>query len=69
LNVVNAVRLFREETKIPVCFTLDAGPNVHLLYPEKNAATVQPWIQAELIKFCENGKWIDDGIGEGPIRL
>jgi diphosphomevalonate decarboxylase len=69
LNIVNAVRLFRKETKIPVCFTLDAGPNVHLLYPEANANIVKTWINAELIKFCENGKWIDDGIGQGPERL
>jgi diphosphomevalonate decarboxylase len=69
LNIVNAVRLFRKETKIPVCFTLDAGPNVHLLYPEANASIVKSWINAELIKFCENGKWIDDGIGTGPERL
>jgi diphosphomevalonate decarboxylase len=25
---------FRAATKIPVCFTLDAGANVHVLYPE-----------------------------------
>lgn len=69
LNIVNFVRLFRKETKIPVCFTLDAGPNVHLLYPDDNATAVKTWINAELIKFCENGKWIDDGIGEGPERI
>ncbi len=40
LNIVNAVRLFRKETKIPVCFTLDAGPNVHLLYPAANVQAV-----------------------------
>ena len=69
LNIVNAVRLFRKETKIPVCFTLDAGPNVHLLYPEENAAIIRTWIDEELVKFCEREKWIDDGIGEGPEKL
>jgi diphosphomevalonate decarboxylase len=69
LNIVNAVRLFRKETKIPVCFTLDAGPNVHLLYPEDNATAVKTWINAELVRFCENAKWIDDGIGEGPVKI
>lgn len=69
LNIVNLVRQFRKETKIPVCFTLDAGPNVHLLYPVANVTAVQNWINAELVDFCENRKWIDDGIGEGPVRF
>jgi diphosphomevalonate decarboxylase len=69
LNIVNAVRLFRKETIIPVCFTLDAGPNVHLLYPDDHSTTVKNWINAELIKFCENGKWIDDGVGTGPEKF
>jgi diphosphomevalonate decarboxylase len=69
LNIVNFVRLFRKETKIPVCFTLDAGPNVHLLYPEDYATTVKQWINEELKGFCENGYWIDDGIGTGPEKL
>lgn len=69
LNIVNAVRLFRKETKIPVCFTLDAGPNVHLLYPGDNATTIRTWINAELVKFCEGGNWIDDGIGTGPEKI
>jgi diphosphomevalonate decarboxylase len=69
LNIVNAVRLFRKETKIPVCFTLDAGPNVHVLYLEENADIIRTWIDEELVKFCEREKWIDDGIGEGPEKL
>ena len=69
LNIVNLVREFRKETKIPVCFTLDAGPNVHLLYPEEYVTSVKTWINAELIKFCENGKWIDDEMGSGPERI
>jgi diphosphomevalonate decarboxylase len=30
---INAIWKFRSETQIPVCFTLDAGANVHVLYP------------------------------------
>ena len=69
LNIVNSIRRFRKETKIPACFTLDAGPNVHMLYPAENESTIRAWIDAELVNFCENGKWIDDGIGEGPEKL
>ena len=35
IEVIQNVWNFRQETKLPVCFTLDAGANVHLLYPQK----------------------------------
>jgi len=41
LEIINKIRNYREKTKIPICFTLDAGPNVHLLYPDKYSSEVQ----------------------------
>jgi len=69
LNIVNAIRRFRKETSVPVCFTLDAGPNVHLIYPWENEKAVRKWIGDELLDFCEEGRWIDDEMGNGPERL
>lgn len=69
LNIVKAIRRFRKETSVPVCFTLDAGPNVHMLYPGANESVVKNWINADLLQFCENGKWIDDRIGIGPEKI
>jgi diphosphomevalonate decarboxylase len=69
LNIVNSIRRFRMETSVPVCFTLDAGPNVHMLYPAENEKIIHEWINEDLVKFCENERWIDDGIGSGPIKL
>jgi len=69
LNIVNAIRQFRKETSIPVCFTLDAGPNVHMLYPAKYEISIRDWIKQEMVKFCEEGKWIDDEIGKGPEEI
>ena len=69
LNIVNTVRYFRKETSVPVCFTLDAGPNVHMFYPGKDESLVKEWISEDLLKFCENGNWIDDQIGSGPEKL
>lgn len=69
VSIVNSIRRFREETGIPVCFTLDAGPNVHLLYPGGLAGKVQDWIKSELTVYCQDGKWIDDQMGHGPERL
>ena len=69
LNIINAVRQFREETKIPVCFTLDAGPNAHLLYPESEAEKVECFIKNELVTYCNQGRWIADRVGDGPKKL
>jgi diphosphomevalonate decarboxylase len=39
LRVMNAVRQWREEG-LPVCYTVDAGPNVHVICPESEAHIV-----------------------------
>lgn len=69
INIIKEIRRFRDETAIPVCFTLDAGPNVHLLYPSENEDYIKDWIKKVLAGFCENQQWIDDGIGKGPERV
>ena len=69
LSIISRIRQFRLETGIPVAFTLDAGPNVHVLYPAAHQAAIRKFIEEELCHFCEEGKWIDDEAGDGPIRL
>lgn len=69
VKIIEEIRAFRAETKIPVCFTLDAGPNVHLLYPGQFRKKVVEWIEVKLTRLCNNNRWIDDGIGNGPVKL
>jgi diphosphomevalonate decarboxylase len=66
LQIINKLKRFREETNLEFCFTLDAGPNIHLLYPERVRERMLTFIKSELVRLCENGKWIDDKIGQGP---
>ena len=40
LSVMNAVRQWRGEG-LPVCYTVDAGPNVHVICPETEAQAVE----------------------------
>lgn len=68
LRIINTLCEFRRETDIPVCFTLDAGPNVHLLYPDQHAEMVERFIMDELEPYCHEGKWIPDQVGNGPSR-
>ncbi|HMK07256.1 MAG TPA: hypothetical protein VK476_06980 [Flavobacterium sp.] len=65
LEIINAIWKFREETKIPVCFTLDAGANVHVLYPNSVSVKVLEFIRSELVRFCQNAHYICDEIGKG----
>lgn len=69
LEIINKLWNFRNETQIPVCFTLDAGANVHVLYPENVKEKVLQFIQGELVVFCQKGHYICDEIGNGAKQL
>ena len=65
LEIINAIWKFRNETKIQVGFTLDAGANVHLLYPDSSKEKILQFINDELVGYCQNGQYICDEIGIG----
>lgn len=69
LNIINAIWDFRKQTGIAVCFTLDAGANVHMLYPDFAAEPVRAFIETELVKFCQNEHYIHDKLGLGAKLL
>ena len=69
LRIIEEVRRFRNETHIPLCFTLDAGPNVHLLYPESEAEKAEEFIKNTLLAYCDEGRWMADHVGYGPKKL
>tara|TARA_R110002051_G_scaffold143507_6_gene216523 strand:+ start:45161 stop:46285 length:1125 start_codon:yes stop_codon:yes gene_type:complete len=69
LSIINEIWKFREESKTHVCFTLDAGANVHVLYPEGEKDIVFPFIKEKLVPYCQNGQYICDRIGLGAKKL
>lgn len=69
LEMINRIRRFRAETGHPVYFSLDAGPNLHLLYPEDAIHEIRPFIDEELGPLCEEGAWLPDWVGEGPEEI
>lgn len=69
LEIINRIWKFRELTKIPVCFTLDAGANVHVLYPDNYKNEVLSFIKNELAVFCHNGQFITDQTGAGAHKI
>ncbi|RPH34168.1 MAG: diphosphomevalonate decarboxylase [Bacteroidales bacterium] len=69
LQIINKLKQFRDETKLEFTFTLDAGPNIHLLYSEDIRDKMLLFINTDLTALCEDGKWIDDKVGMGPILI
>ena len=69
LSVIKKVKQFRAETKLPLYFTLDAGPNVHLLYPAEYETEISAFIFDELSQFCHDGRIIRDKVGNGPNKI
>ena len=69
LQIIKEVWKYRKETNSKICFTLDAGANIHLLYPQNEYEKIQNFISLKLSIFCENGEYINDKIGVGPNKL
>lgn len=69
IAIIQAIRQYRQDTKIPIYFTLDAGPNVHMLYPEEHISDVRGFIHGELANLLHEGVYIPDFVGEGPEEV
>jgi len=69
LQIIERIFAFREKTSLPVSFTLDAGPNVHMLYPEMIKTEVKQFIQNELVSFLSPLGFIEDRVGKGPEKI
>lgn len=68
LAVINKVWEFRAKTGLHLCFTLDAGANVHLLYPKSEVNQTLEFIKKELVTYCENEQYILDETGRGAVK-
>ncbi len=61
MEVINKLWKFREETGLPLFFTLDAGANVHLLFPNNgDEEKIKNFIESELIQHTQNGGVVKD---------
>ncbi len=61
LAVINKIWGFRKETNLPLFFTLDAGANVHLLFPSnKDEDKISAFIIKELVQHTQNNGVVKD---------
>ncbi len=69
IKAIEKIIAFRARHKSRVTYTIDAGPNLHILYPAEDQETVRKFIHDELIRYCEGGFIIDDCLGKGPVMI
>ena len=69
LEIINTIWKYRNKTGSKVCFTLDAGANVHVLYPANETETIAQFIDNELSKFCQKNHYICDVVGLGAVNI
>lgn len=67
VHALEEIMDFRRDTKIPVCFTLDAGPNVHVIYPAKDEEEVRSFLETRLNPIAKS--ILFDRIGIGPEKI
>ncbi|MEN8136812.1 MAG: diphosphomevalonate decarboxylase [Bacteroidota bacterium] len=69
LLVLEAVKSYREASGNNLYFTLDAGANVHLLYPKSEKKEIMSFVENELVVYCENQQYICDELGLGVEKI
>lgn len=69
LEIINKIWEYRQEKNSNICFTLDAGANVHVLYPESEKEKVNQFIENQLSKYCQKNHYICDTVGFGARKL
>ncbi|MBO3115676.1 diphosphomevalonate decarboxylase [Winogradskyella sp. DF17] len=69
LEIIQKIWRYRAENNSLLCFTLDAGANVHMLFPKSEASQVYEFIKSQLVAYCQNGHYICDSIGDGAMKL
>jgi len=69
LEIINRVWEQRKALGLNMVITLDAGANVHLLYPDNEKENVRNFINQSLLSLCKDGQMTHDTIGFGPVQI
>ena len=69
LKVIEEVRRVRSEDNLPVGFSMDAGPNIHLLYPKNEETNILLWLESNIRPLCHQQRIIFDELGDGPEKI
>jgi len=54
---------------LQISFTVDAGANVHLIYPKAFSTEIMEIVKRELLVYCHEGAYLCDNVGLGAQDL
>jgi diphosphomevalonate decarboxylase len=54
LKIINLIKNYRKETDANLYYTIDAGPNIHLIYPALEKNEIEQFIHNKLESSCES---------------
>jgi diphosphomevalonate decarboxylase len=69
LEIINKIWEYRQENNSNICFTLDAGANVHVLFPEGEKENILQFVENQLSRYCQKNHYICDTVGFGAKNL
>ncbi|CAM1333997.1 diphosphomevalonate/mevalonate 3,5-bisphosphate decarboxylase family protein [Tenacibaculum aestuariivivum] len=69
LEIINKIWEYREQNNSNICFTLDAGANVHVLYPNSEKKEIELFIKNTLSNYCQKKQYITDTVGLGSKKI
>ena len=68
LEIIEKIWRFRREAHLPVYFTLDAGANIHLLFPNTITDRIDNFVTEKISPLLKDGRYIRDRVGSGPVK-
>ncbi len=69
LEILEQIRRFRNQKKVPLFFTLDAGANIHLLFPASAQNDAMELLDKQIAAILGLDSYLWDRLGAGPRPL
>lgn len=69
LQVLELIRNYRNQKKVPLFFTLDAGANVHLIFPAHAQNDAMELLDQQIAPLLGEHSYLCDRLGSGPRPL
>ncbi len=69
LEILEQIRRFRNQKKVPLFFTLDAGANIHLLFPANAQNDAMELLDKQIAAILGPDSYLWDRLGAGPRPL
>ncbi|MCC6816238.1 MAG: diphosphomevalonate decarboxylase [Saprospiraceae bacterium] len=69
IKIIKSIQQFRADSKTMISYTIDAGPNIHVVFPKNAKSSIDQWIQSDWNDYLLDNRIIRDQIGNGPLKM